>query len=137
MYLDGIWLKRSWGGEVRNVAVLVAIGVNGEGFREMLGMIEGAKEDAASWRAFLAYLKGRAWRCRADRLGQLPGPGRDCRRVLPRGALAALHGALLSQRLQARADRQAARGGGDAQGDPRPGGPCQPPSAKRPKSLRG
>ena len=27
VYLDGIWLKRSWGGEVRNVAVLVAIGV--------------------------------------------------------------------------------------------------------------
>src|ERR1700730_7384069 len=27
VYLDGIWLKRSWGGEVKNVAVLVAIGV--------------------------------------------------------------------------------------------------------------
>ena len=26
VYLDGIWLKRSWGGEVRNVAVLVAVG---------------------------------------------------------------------------------------------------------------
>ena len=23
VYLDGIWLKRSWGGEVKNVAVLV------------------------------------------------------------------------------------------------------------------
>src|SRR5205807_4422387 len=31
VYLDGIWLKRSWGGEVRNVAVLVAIGVNRDG----------------------------------------------------------------------------------------------------------
>jgi transposase-like protein len=28
VYLDGIWLKRSWGGEVRNVAVLIAIGVD-------------------------------------------------------------------------------------------------------------
>src|SRR5215211_3645319 len=28
IYLDGIWLKRSWGGEVKTVAVLVAIGVN-------------------------------------------------------------------------------------------------------------
>src|SRR6188768_3817502 len=27
VYLDGIWLKRSWGGEVKKVAVLVAIGV--------------------------------------------------------------------------------------------------------------
>jgi len=25
-YLDGLWLKRSWGGEVKNVSVLVAIG---------------------------------------------------------------------------------------------------------------
>jgi hypothetical protein len=37
IYLDGIWLKRSWGGEVTNVAVLVAIGVNQDGFREILG----------------------------------------------------------------------------------------------------
>ncbi|MCW5550218.1 MAG: transposase [Opitutaceae bacterium] len=29
VFLDGIWLKRSWGGEVKNVSVLVAIGVNG------------------------------------------------------------------------------------------------------------
>src|SRR5271168_1271061 len=45
VYLDGIWLKRSWGGEVRNVAVLVAIGVNREGYREILGVCEGMKED--------------------------------------------------------------------------------------------
>ena len=32
MYLDGIWLKRSWGGEVKNVAVLVAIGVREDGY---------------------------------------------------------------------------------------------------------
>jgi putative transposase len=30
VFLDGLWLKRSWGGEVRNVSVLVAIGVNDE-----------------------------------------------------------------------------------------------------------
>src|SRR6056297_3561370 len=33
VYLDGLYLKRSWGGEVRNVAVLVAIGVTAEGYR--------------------------------------------------------------------------------------------------------
>jgi hypothetical protein len=27
VFLDGLWLKRSWGGEVKNVSVLVAIGV--------------------------------------------------------------------------------------------------------------
>jgi transposase-like protein len=41
VYLDGIWLKRSWGGEVKNVAVLIAVGVDEEGFREVLGVAEG------------------------------------------------------------------------------------------------
>jgi putative transposase len=45
VYLDGIVLKRSWAGEVRNVSLLVAIAVNGEGYREILGICEGAKED--------------------------------------------------------------------------------------------
>lgn len=44
---------------MRNVAVLVAIGVNSEGFREILGVCEGAKEDSASWLAFLRHLKQR------------------------------------------------------------------------------
>jgi len=59
VFLDGIWLKRSWGGEVKNVAILVAIGVNQEGFREVLGVMEGAKEDQASWQNFLRHLKDR------------------------------------------------------------------------------
>lgn len=59
VYLDGIWLKRSWGGEVHNVAVLVAIGVRQDGYREILGVCEGAKEDTESWRNFLRHLKER------------------------------------------------------------------------------
>src|SRR6202795_728505 len=59
VYLDGIWLKRSWGGEVRNVAVLVAIGVTSDGHREILGVVEGTKEDLESWRNFLRHLKQR------------------------------------------------------------------------------
>jgi transposase-like protein len=62
VFLDGIWLKRCWGGEVRNLAVLVAVGVNAEGYREVLGVMEGAKEDKDSWSAFLRYLKGRGLR---------------------------------------------------------------------------
>ena len=57
--LDGIWLKRCWGGEVKNVAVLVAIGVDQDGYRQVLGVCEGAKEDAESWRQFLRHLKER------------------------------------------------------------------------------
>lgn len=59
VYLDGIWLKRSWGGAVKNVAVLVAMGVNEDGYREIIGVCEGAKEDKESWREFLRHLKER------------------------------------------------------------------------------
>jgi len=37
----------------------VAIGVNEEGFREVLAVAEGSKEDKASWTAFLRHLKER------------------------------------------------------------------------------
>jgi len=59
VYLDGIVLKRSWAGEVRNVSVLVAIGVGEDGYRKVLGITEGHKEDKAGWSAFLKHLKDR------------------------------------------------------------------------------
>lgn len=59
VYLDGIVLKRSWAGEVTNVSVLVAIGVNDQGYRKILGVCEGAKEDKAGWSGFLRHLKER------------------------------------------------------------------------------
>lgn len=59
VYLDGIVLKRSWGGEVSNVSVLVAIGVNTQGYRKILGVVEGQKEDKAGWSNFLRHLKER------------------------------------------------------------------------------
>lgn len=59
VFMDGIWLKRSWGGEVKNIAVLVAIGVSEDGHRGILGVAEGMKEDKTSWLAFLRYLKQR------------------------------------------------------------------------------
>jgi putative transposase len=59
VYLDGIVLKRSWAGEIRNVSVLVAIGVSDKGHRKILGVVEGAKEDKAGWTDFLRHLKQR------------------------------------------------------------------------------
>jgi transposase-like protein len=59
VYLDGIWLKRSWAGEVKNIAVLIAVGVDRQGYRQVLGVCEGAKEDTQSWRQFLRHLKQR------------------------------------------------------------------------------
>ena len=52
VYVDGIYLKRNWGGEYENVAVLVAIAVNEDGYREVLGAAEGMKEDKESWKEF-------------------------------------------------------------------------------------
>lgn len=59
IFLDGIYLKRSWGGEMQHVSVLVAIGVNTDGFREIIGLAEGLREDRESWSNFLRYLKER------------------------------------------------------------------------------
>ena len=59
VYIDGIYLKRNWGGEFENVSILVAIGVDEEGYREVIGAAEGMKEDKESWRSFLVWLKSR------------------------------------------------------------------------------
>ena len=47
------------GGEYENVVILVAITVNEDGFREVLGAAEGMKEDKASWVSFFQWLRGR------------------------------------------------------------------------------
>lgn len=59
VYVDGIYLRRNWGGEYENVSILVAIAVNEDGYREVLGAAEGMKEDKASWSEFFIWLKGR------------------------------------------------------------------------------
>lgn len=59
IYLDGIYLKRNWGGEFENVSILVALAVNREGHREIIGAVEGGKEDKESWLSFLRNLKKR------------------------------------------------------------------------------
>jgi len=53
VFMDGVWHKRSWGGHVENVSVLVAIGVDSEGHREVIGVAEGMKEDGDSWEQFV------------------------------------------------------------------------------------
>jgi len=59
VYVDGIYLKRNWGGDVENVSILVALAVDDEGVREIIGASEGAKEDKESWLGFLRSLKQR------------------------------------------------------------------------------
>lgn len=59
VYVDGIYLRRKWGGEYENVAVLVAFAVNEDGYREVLGAAEGMKENKTSWVNFFKWLKSR------------------------------------------------------------------------------
>ena len=59
VYVDGVYLKRSWGGEIQNVSVLVVIGVSEDGCREIIGAAEGMKEDKESWHTFFVWLKER------------------------------------------------------------------------------
>lgn len=64
VYVDGVYLKRSWGGEIQNVSILVsilvAIGVCNDGCREIIGAAEGMKDDKTSWRSFFVWLKERS-----------------------------------------------------------------------------
>ncbi len=57
--LDEIYLKRNWGSEYENVSILIAIAVNEDGYREVIGAREGMKEDKSSWTEFFKWLKGR------------------------------------------------------------------------------
>lgn len=55
------WLvaEAELGRDVKNVSLLIAIGVAQSGYREILGVCEGAKEDGPSWTAFVRELKQR------------------------------------------------------------------------------
>ena len=111
LYLDGIVMKRSWAGEVRNVSLLVAIGGQcrrlSRDSRHLRGRQGGQSRlvgvPASSGRP---RPQGRP----ADHFRCLHGPGRERGGVPARGALATLHGAFLPQRLQPRAGDQGARG---------------------------
>ena len=89
LYLDGIVMRRSWAGEVRNVSLLVASAVNSEGFREILGICEGAKEDKSGWSAFLRHLVERGLKgVMLIIFGRLPWPRGTCRGVFSRRPVA-------------------------------------------------
>lgn len=62
VFLDGIYLKKNWGGTIENVAILVALGVNEDGNREVIGACEGGREDTESWLHFLRHLVKRGLR---------------------------------------------------------------------------
>lgn len=62
LYLDATYLKARWAGAVRDVALLVAVGVNDEGYREVLAVEAAAGERSETWRGLLQGLVGRGLR---------------------------------------------------------------------------
>jgi putative transposase len=59
VWLDATYLKVRQDGRVVSMAVVIAIGVNGDGQREVLGLDVGPSEDGAFWLAFLRSLVAR------------------------------------------------------------------------------
>jgi transposase-like protein len=59
LVLDGLEVKCREGGRTVNACVVHAVAVNGEGFRESLGLDVVTSEDGAAWLAFLRSLVAR------------------------------------------------------------------------------
>ena len=55
--VDAMVIKVREEGRVRSRDVLIAIGVNAEGYREVLGLMLGDSESEESWSAFFHSLK--------------------------------------------------------------------------------
>ena len=99
VYVDGIYLRRNWGGEYENVAVLVAIAVNEDGFREVLGAAEGMKEEGQLSQFLPMAPWTRLGRREAHRRRQVHGDAGGRGRGVSGRQIPALHGAFLPQRF--------------------------------------
>jgi putative transposase len=58
LWLDATYVKVREAGRIVSVAVTIAVGVNGDGRREVLGMAVGASEAETFWTDFLRGLRG-------------------------------------------------------------------------------
>lgn len=59
VWMDGIVFKVRQGGKVVNKTIYLAVGLNRDGYKEMLGMWLGQNESAAFWQGVLTDLKAR------------------------------------------------------------------------------
>ncbi|AHE55263.1 hypothetical protein NX02_17965 [Sphingomonas sanxanigenens DSM 19645 = NX02] len=62
LWIDATYLKVRQAGRIVSVAVIIAVGVNGDGRREVLGMAIGSSEAEVFWTAFLRSLARRGLR---------------------------------------------------------------------------
>ena len=98
LWIDATYVKVREAGRIVSVAVTIAVAVNTDGRREVLGMAIGASEAETFWVEFLRRLKRRGLRRRqAGDLGCARGHQGGGRAGVPRH-LAALPGALHAQR---------------------------------------
>ncbi len=122
VYLDGIYLKRNWGGSYENVAVLVAMAVNADGQREVIGAAEGMREDKESKAEFSGEPQGAGLDgYPAFYRRQVSGLVGSHPHGVPGCPLPALYGSLLPQCLQCGAQEQEQGGGRHAQSHPHSG----------------
>ena len=62
LWIDATYLKVRRGGRIVSVAVIIAVGVNSDGRREVLGMEIGTSESEPIWTEFLRKLTRRGLR---------------------------------------------------------------------------
>lgn len=62
LYLDATYLKVNWAGAVRSMALLVAVGVSAQGYREVLAVEAAPGERSEGYRSFLKGLAERGLR---------------------------------------------------------------------------
>ena len=62
LWIDATYVKVRQNGRIVSVAVIIAVGVNGDGRREVLGMDIGPSEAETFWTAFLRKLARRGLR---------------------------------------------------------------------------
>ena len=63
LWIDATYLKVRQGGRIASVAAIMAVGVNSDSRREVLGMQIGASEAEAIWTEFLRKLTRRGLAC--------------------------------------------------------------------------
>ena len=122
VYLDALYVKMRHEGRVDNRAVYVAIGIELEGQKDVLGLWTSNNEGAKFWLGVLTELKNRGVKeiliaC----VDGLKGFPQAIESVFPAGAGAALHRAHGAGQLELRELEGAQAGGGGSEGD-LPGG---------------
>ena len=92
LWIDATYLKVRRGGRIVSVAVIIAVGVNTDGRREVLGMEIGTSEAEPIWTEFLRKLTRRRFQGPIGHLAEVPGPLHEkragpCRKERPTGGL--------------------------------------------------